>query len=140
MEAEKPQEGQDKNKDEDVFDLPELPAIGSECIEDFPDLGFNKMSSIAHPEVPALPVVTEDVHQVTMSTKEERRYLNEYEVLETLGEGSYGKVKKVERTYQDEQGKNCKGYYAMKVTTLYRRRFIAGRHYKAPGFLARMAT
>lgn len=34
-------------------------------------------------------------------SKDGKKYLNEYELLETLGEGSYGKVRKVKRHYLD---------------------------------------
>ena len=73
------------------------------------------MSSIAHPEVPHYPVVTEEVYTAETISKDGKKYLNEYELLETLGEGSYGKVRKVKRHYQDNNGMEVASLYAMKI-------------------------
>ncbi|KAL4467171.1 hypothetical protein ABPG73_014836 [Tetrahymena malaccensis] len=44
------------------------------------------------------------------------RHMNEYEFLEKLGQGSFGKVKKVERKYLDEDGVTVlKSFYAAKI-------------------------
>ena len=45
------------------------------------------MSSIAHPEVPHYPVVTEEVYTAETNSKDGKKYRNDYELLETLGEG-----------------------------------------------------
>ena len=37
--------------------------------DDFPDLSISKMSSIAHPQIPTLPVVTENIQKVTIEAK-----------------------------------------------------------------------
>jgi serine/threonine protein kinase len=96
-------------------DLPPLRSFGPPEEEDNYYPGLTRLSSIAHPEVPSLPIVTEDVYKANTYTKAGSKFLNEYEILETLGEGSYGKVKKVQRTYLDSQGHECSSIYAIKV-------------------------
>lgn len=86
-----------------------------EVEEDYPELGFHRMSSIAHPEVPQYPIVTEEVYTAETVTKDGQKYLNEYELLDTLGEGAYGKVRRVKRHYLDKEGKETSSFYAMKV-------------------------
>lgn len=55
------------------------------------------------------------------------KHINEYEKCEKLGNGSYGKVFRVVRTFYDDDGKIAKAGYAMKIfhkPSLENQRFI----------------
>ena len=107
--------------------------------EDLCELGFNRMSSIAHPEVPHYPIVTEEVSTAEAVSKDGKKYLNEYEMLQTLGEGSYGKVRKVKRHYLDKDGNEKSSFYAMKVLQ-QSLRFTTVSHCRTQGSSGRTAT
>ena len=76
---------------------------------------MERLSSIKAPQIPDTPIVSDEVYDVEEYEKKGEHYVNEYLILETLGEGSYGKVKRVERTYLDDNGQPTKSIYAMKV-------------------------
>ena len=46
------------------------------------------------------------------------KHINEYIISDQLGQGGYGKVKKVLRTYIDDKGVEIENYYAIKVPIL----------------------
>ncbi len=57
----------------------------------------------------------ENVHHY-QNDKTGNKCINEYEIIQTIGFGSFGKVKKVTRSYIEEEGGEVKkADYAMKV-------------------------
>lgn len=81
-------------------------------------LSFALITLLSSPSPATCVQLREEPHrqQHFQHKKDDSKHINEYEIMETIGKGSFGKIKRVVRSEFNEQQEIVKSVYAMKVT------------------------